>query len=268
MKYCSINGVEKQAIEITDRGLAYGDGLFTTAKILNGEVILLDKHLERLTEGCRHLGIELPSERRMRVHISTVARSFSLATLKVIITAGSGGRGYSRLGLKENDCKIIIMVFDFPTQYAAQSKQGITLGDSLQHIGSSPMLSGIKHLNRLEQVLLRAELDKRSEDELLVTNVQGEIIEATSANVFYWLEGQLHTPKISCSGVNGIVRQAILAKYPEIKVCRAHLADLDGAEAMFICNSLMGIMPVRTYNNRKLNIDDVLALQIQMNEII
>ncbi len=268
MKYCSINGIEKQVIDITDRGLAYGDGLFTTAKILNGKVTLLDKHLKRLTEGCRHLGIQLPCQQGLKEQVCAVARSFLLASLKVIITAGSGGRGYSRLGLKEKDCNIIIMVFDFPTQYAAQSKQGITLGDSHQQIGSNPMLSGIKHLNRLEQVLLRAELDKRSEDELLVTNDKGEIIEATCANVFYWQKGQLHTPKITSSGVNGIVRQAILAKYPEIKECRAQFSDLKDVEAMFICNSLMGIMPVRTYNNRKLNIDEVLALQMQMNEII
>ncbi|MEW6993676.1 aminodeoxychorismate lyase [Colwelliaceae bacterium MEBiC 14330] len=268
MKYCSINGIEKQVNNITDRGLAYGDGLFTTAKILHGKVILIDKHLERLTQGCKHLGIELSSEQHLKEQICAAVKPFKLATLKVIITAGSGGRGYSRAGLSINDTNIIIMVFDFPSHYKLQSKQGISLGDSTQQIGSSSMLLGIKHLNRLEQVLLRTELDKRQEDELLVTNHQGEVIEATSANVFFWLEGQLCTPEISTSGVNGIIRQYILANKPDIKICRPRLKDLQHVQAMFICNSLMGIMPVRTYNGRKLNIEQVIALQTYLNDVI
>ncbi len=266
MKYCSINGIEKRTSEITDRGLAYGDGLFTTAKISKGQVILLDKHIERLTQGCKHLGIQLPSEQLITDQISAVVKPFLLATLKVIITTGSGGRGYSRAGLSVNDTNIIVMVFNFPSQYISQSKQGISLGDSNQQIGSSSMLSGIKHLNRLEQVLLRAELDKRNEDDLLVTNHQGEVIEATSSNVFYWLDGQLCTPEITTSGVNGIIRQCILANHPKIEVFRPHLKDLEHVEAMFICNSLMGIMPVRTYNGRKLNIKKVIELQTHMSE--
>ncbi|WP_339366106.1 aminotransferase class IV, partial [Vallitalea maricola] len=67
-----------------------------------------------------------------------------------------------------------------------------------------------KHLNRLEQVLLRTELDERSEDDLIVTNCQGNVIEATSSNIFYWQNEKLCTPEISTSGVDGIIRQAII----------------------------------------------------------
>jgi len=268
MKYCSINGQQQTELAVTDRGLAYGDGIFTTAKIVNGQVVLLEKHIERLTHGCQHLKLQLPVNINLKAQLATVVKGYSLAVLKVMITAGSGGRGYSRLGLSDNATNVIIMISDFPSQYETLAQQGITLGDSKHQISSSSMLGGIKHLNRLEQVLLRAELDDRSEDDLIVTNCQGHVIEVTSSNIFYWQNGQLCTPEISTSGVDGIVRQAIIAKKNDVKVCKIRLEDLKDAQAMFICNSLMGIMPVKTYNNRQLTVDLVLKLQREMKGFI
>lgn len=264
MKYCSVNGIKQTGIDITDRGLAYGDGLFTTAKIVDGKVILLEKHIERLIFGCQQLRLAGPSLESLTSQLQSVAKLYSKAVLKVMITAGSGGRGYSRIGLSENDTNIIIIVYDYPEHYKALSLHGIDLGVSKQQIGITPMLAGLKHLNRLEQVLLRAELDERSEDDLVVTNCQGHVVEASCANLFYWQKGQLCTPDLTLSGVNGLIRQAILTKYPATKICKTHLTDLSEANAMFICNSLMGIMPVKTYNNRLLAIDEVLQLQTQM----
>jgi 4-amino-4-deoxychorismate lyase len=264
MKYCSINGIQQTSIELTDRGLAYGDGLFTTAKIKNGKVVLLDRHIERLTVGCQQLRLAVPSSQYLMNQLSSVAKPFSQAVLKVMITAGSGGRGYSRIGLSGIDTNIIIMVSDYPEHYKRLAREGLDLGISQQQIGMSPMLAGLKHLNRLEQVLLRAELDERNEDDLVVTNCQGYVIEATSSNLFYWQKEQLCTPDLSQSGVNGLIRQLILTKYPKTQICQTRLTDLNEATGMFICNSLMGIMPVKKYNNRLLAIEEVLKLQVQM----
>lgn len=264
MKYCSVNGIEKTTVDVKDRGLAYGDGIFTTAKIIDGQVILLDQHIERLILGCQQLKLIVPLLKSLKSQLQSVAQLYTQAVLKVMITAGSGGRGYSRSGLSESDANIILIVSDYPEHYKALALHGIDLGISKQQIGMSPMLAGLKHLNRLEQVLLRDELDQRSEDDLVVTNCQGQVIEASCANLFYWQGGQLCTPDLSLSGVNGLIRQAILTKYPETKICQTRLIDLSEANAMFICNSLMGIMPVKTYNNRRLNIDEVLQLQTQM----
>lgn len=268
MKYCSVNGIQQTSIEVTERGLAYGDGLFTTAKVVNGKVVLLDKHIERLIRGCQQLKFQAPSIEKLTEQLQSVTKIYPLAVLKVMITAGSGGRGYSRIGLSDNATNVIIMVSDFPSHYNALAQQGIILGDSQQQISVSPMLAGLKHLNRLEQVLLRTELDDRCEDDLIVTNCQGNVIEAISSNLFYYLDGQLCSPDLLKSGVDGIIRQAILAKQPQIKVVKTTLADLRKAQAMFICNSLMGIMPVKTYNNRKLPIDTVLQLKNQMKGFI
>ena len=264
MKYCSVNGQQQTDIAVTDRGLAYGDGIFTTAKIVNGEVVLLAKHLERLVHGCQYLKLQMPSNISLREQLESVAKGYPLAVLKVMITAGSGGRGYSRLGLSDSATNIIIMISDFPSDYETLALRGINLGDSKHQIATSPMLGGIKHLNRLEQVLLRAELDERSEDDLIVTNCQGNVIEATSSNLFYWRDEQLCTPEISTSGVDGLIRQAIIANNAQVKVCQTKLEDLKDVQAMFISNSLMGIMPVKTYNNRLLAVDLVLKLKRQM----
>jgi len=268
MKYCSVNGKKKSDIAITERGLAYGDGIFTTAKIVNGEVVLLDKHIKRLTHGCQQLKIKVPSVENLIGHVKSVAKDYSLAVLKVMITAGSGGRGYSRVGLCDNATNTIVMVSDFPQHYQTLALRGINLGDSGQQISISPMLSGLKHLNRLEQVLLRAELDDRHEDDLVVTNYLGEVVEVTSSNLFYFLGEQLCTPDLSKSGVDGIIRQAIITHNSQVNIRKTILSDLKEAQSIFICNSLMGIMPVKTYNNRLLDLDVVLQLQRQMKDFI
>lgn len=268
MQYISINGQQQKDIMVTDRGLAYGDGLFTTAKIIDGKVVLLDKHIERLQDGCKKLKLHLSSHVNLNEQLQQVSKGFSQAVLKVIITAGSGGRGYSRLGLDDDAANIIIMVSDFPSHYENMALKGISLANSNQQIGTSSMLAGIKHLNRLEQVLLRAELDERCEDDLIVTDNQGNVVEATSANVFYWLGEQLCTPEIVTAGVDGLIRQAIIVHNPNVKIRKTSLSDLNKAEGIFICNSLMGIMPVKTYNERQLSIDAAFALRKQMEELI
>lgn len=252
MKYCLVNGVEQRIIDIENRGLAYGDGLFTTAKIIKGKVEHLSSHIQRLLLGCKTLGLPSPSKTELTEQLSQIAKQYELAVLKVIISAGSGGRGYARANNSPND--VIIMVHDYPQHYDALALQGITLGNSHQQIGINPMLSGLKHLNRLEQVLLRQELVSAKEDDLVVTNISNEVIEATSANLFFWLNDKLCTPDVTNSGVNGLMRQTILQKYPDILIKQFTLAELEHSPAMFICNCVMGIMPIKNYNGQDLSI--------------
>lgn len=266
MKLCLVNGVQQNSIEINNRGLAYGDGLFTTAKITNGNVEYLSLHIQRLISGCEKLGLTAPSKNTLSEQLSQVAKTYELAVLKVIITASSGGRGYARSADPVNN--IIIMVHDFPTHYDDLVIEGITLGDSKQQIGINPMLSGLKHLNRLEQVLLRQELSHTKVDDLVVTNINNDVIEATSANLFFWLNGQLCTPDVSNSGVNGIMRQIILKKYPDTLIKTVALTELTSASAMFICNCVMGVMPIKTYNGQLLSISLPQRMRNSLNQQI
>jgi 4-amino-4-deoxychorismate lyase len=266
MKLCLVNGIQQNHIDIESRGLAYGDGIFTTAKISHGKVEYLNQHIERLTVGCEKLGISAPSANELTSQLISIAKNYTLAVLKVIISARSGGRGYARALNNPHD--VIIMIHDFPTHYEAHARTGITLGLSNQQIGINPMLGGLKHLNRLEQVLLRQELLVSDVDDLLVTNINNEVIEATSANVFFFLNEQLYTPDVSQSGVNGIMRQAILKCYPNTIIKVVSLDDIRQAQAIFACNCVMGVIPIANFNKKALSLELPLEIALRIHDDI
>lgn len=258
MLFYSINAQQDIDLPISDRGLAYGDGVFSTAKILDGQVMMLTQHLERLGLGCHHLGFLAPDLALLKQQLGQIAKPFKRAVIKVIISAGQGGRGYSRRGIEQSNT--IISVHDFPKHYDRWQSEGINLGLSALKLGLNPMLAGIKHLNRLEQVFVRQELDARDEDDLLVRDINDNLVEASCANIFWYAAKQWHTPLIADAGINGLMRQHVLAHFPDTRVCQAGLSDISPASAMFICNSVMGLVPVRQYNGKKLNIDRVIPL--------
>jgi len=259
MYYQSINGKQDQNLSLGSRGLAYGDGVFTTAKVSQGKVLLLFTHIKRLIHSCQKLDIILPDFDMISAELTEIAQRFKHSVVKVIITAGQGGRGYSRLGCSSST--VIITFHPFPSNYDLWQRQGINLEVSDFNLGLNPSLAGIKHLNRLEQVLIRRELDQKQVDDLLVTDINGLIVETSCANIF-WLHGdQFFTPDLSNSGVDGLIRQELLSKLPNSHIVKARLEDLANVDAMFICNSIMGIVPVREYQNRKLDINKTLNLK-------
>jgi 4-amino-4-deoxychorismate lyase len=263
MLYCSVNGKKNDQISVTDRAFSYGDGLFTTAKIEHGQVQMLPAHLERLLKGCERLCITPPNIEVLAQQITQVALTFPLAVLKVVITAGQGGRGYSRQDSTNNN--VIVCVHEFPKHYSQLNSYGIVLGDSQFKLGLNPMLAGLKHLNRLEQVMIRKELDQRTEDDLLVCDINNHIVETSSANVF-WLKGeQVYTPKITSAGVAGLMRDAVIAKVKNVNIVEAKLEQLVNIEGMFIGNSVMGIVPVRRYNGRNLALAPIFDIQKIIN---
>lgn len=247
MLYCSINGQQTTSLSVTDRGFAYGDGLFTTAKIAAGKIALLPEHINRLRTGSEQLALMGIDFNSLTAELEQLAQHYELAVLKVVISAGSGGRGYSRIGAEQPT--VVISIFDFPQHYITWQKQGISLGVSEQRLGLNPMLSGLKHLNRLEQVLLRAELDQTKFDDLVVLNIKNEVVETTCANLFWFNAGTLYTTQIDDAGVAGLMRASILAKYPQTVIKKADLAELLTAQEIFICNSVMGIVPVQLFTS-------------------
>jgi 4-amino-4-deoxychorismate lyase len=178
-----------------------------------------------------------------------------------MITCGSGGRGYSRLGSEQ--AKVIVSLHDYPKFYPQWQQEGIHVGVSEQKLGINPMLAGLKHLNRLEQVLLRAELDKRLEDDLLVSDINGHVIECCSANVFWLKSGLWYTPLLTTSGVAGLMREKILLNNTHIQQGDFPLSSLDNIDAMFISNAILGIVPVRIFNGQQLDISLVNSMQKQ-----
>ena len=250
-----VDGQAAKTISIDDRGLAYGDGCFTAALVKHGEIVMLAQHIERLVQQSQQLGLPKFDSIALVNTLHDISADIDIAIVKVMITCGSGGRGYSRLGVQQ--AKVIVSLHDYPVFYPQWQQQGITVGTSTLQLGINPMLAGIKHLNRLEQVLLRAELDKRTEDDLIVTDINGHIIECCSANVFWLKAGQWHTPSLTTAGVAGLMRANLLLNNPNIQQGQYVLDDLDNVVAMFISNAILGIVPVKIFNGQQLDISAV-----------
>jgi 4-amino-4-deoxychorismate lyase len=258
--FSSVNGHQTDKISITERGFTFGDGHFTTAKISQGKIELIDLHLERLQAANQRLAINDIDLAKLKAELETIAKAYCLAVLKVVITAGSGGRGYSRQGADKST--IAYSIHEFPKHYKSWQQTGIELEVATLKLGLNPLLAGLKHLNRLEQVLIKKELEQRqldnnSLDELLVCDHLGHIIETSSANMFWLKDNLWYTPKLDKAGVNGVMRQWLLSQIPNVCEIEQPLAQLPSINAMFICNSLMQLVPVKSFQNVQLDITPV-----------
>ena len=180
---CWIDGVPAEALPATDRGLQYGDGLFETLALRAGRIVLLKQHLDRLQEGCERLGMAMPDRELLRRELSAAASDQSDAVLKLMLTRGSGGRGYRPPS--EAKPRRILFLHPWPSYPAAWGEQGIRLHLCRTRLAHQPQLAGIKHLNRLEQVLARAEWDEADGfQEGLMLDLDGAVVEGTMSNVF------------------------------------------------------------------------------------
>lgn len=244
-----VNGRVASEIAVTDRGLHYGDGLFETIAIFNEHPVptLYCRHLKRLAEGCRRLGITIPRRAVLDREVARVCRGVLRGVLKVIVTRGSGGRGYRPA--QPIQATRILSVYPWPNYPAFFAEDGITLRICRTLLGRNPVLAGMKHLNRLEQVLARGEWDDPLIPEGLMLDSEGEVIEGTMSNVFIFKNKRLLTPDLSQCGVAGIMRGFILEQATALGVKAAvrplRLADIEQADEFFVCNSLIGLWPVR-----------------------
>lgn len=238
-------------ITVDDRAFNYGDGCFTTMRVVLGRVEYVDAHLERLRTTCEVLGIKGVDFNKLDKEIAKTALNLSDAVIKVLISRGRGGRGYASHGV--TDCHYVISIHDRPAHYEDWQLHGIHVGLSDVRLGHQPLLAGLKHNNRLEQVIIKDRAAKMPYDEVIVCDIDGFMVEASSANVF-WKDGNIwNTPDTSLCGVNGIVRQQLLSAFAknDIQCCivRAMPSALFSAEYAFICNSLMGIVPIKQFTD-------------------
>lgn len=247
-----INGKPAETVSATDRGLQYGDGLFETIAVVDGLPRLWERHIDRLRRGCRRLGFAMPQRGLLWAEAQRLLADMDRGVLKIILTRGQGGRGYAPppdAGLTR-----ILSTHSVPDYPNKHWTEGIRLRVCRTPVGSSPVLAGLKHLNRLEQVLARAEWDDPEVAEGLMLDSRGRVIEGTLANLFVLRGKRLSTPKLQNSGVAGVMRSEILqiARVAGISVEESHMGldHLMDADALFMSNSLIGIWPVKTLETR------------------
>jgi 4-amino-4-deoxychorismate lyase len=241
-----INGQSGNCLSTLDRGLLYGDGLFETMTVRDGMPVLWSRHIARLHAGCARLGITPPAADLLQAEAAGLCRDAAQAVLKILCTRGAGGRGYC-----PDTATVptrILQLHPYPSWPADYTKQGVRVRLCRLRLGCNPPLAGIKHLNRLEQVLARAEWNDRAIGEGLMQDVHGYLVEGTMSNVFLVSDGVLLTPDLSRCGVAGITRALILelARQKEIPTGVRDIAmeELEQAQEVLLCNSLIGIWPV------------------------
>ena len=179
-----VNGECREHIEISDRGFQYGDGLFETIKVINGQPVFLDRHIERLDTGCRRLYIPFPGAELLTLEAQKLCQYSNKAVLKLILTRGSGGRGYRQPEVIQTTRVLSLHPFpDYPDSY---NEQGITARFCNTCLGLNPALAGIKHLNRLEQILARAEWADSDIQEGIMMDMDEHVIEGTMTNLFLY----------------------------------------------------------------------------------
>ena len=247
-----INGVPEASVPVSDRGLAYGDGVFETIRISAGQPTLAALHWSRLQCSCERLNIPLDLD-LLKGEIGRFLweQSTTTAILKIIITRGSGGRGYNPEGCsRPTRC---LSLHPLPVRTPDPAFSGARVMRCETRLGRS-VLAGMKHLNRLEQVLARAEWQGDDWDEGVVCDFDGYLIEGTMSNLFVvTTSGCLLTPDLSGCGVAGVCRQFIQRQSAKwgltvniglISAALDDLNDLNNVAEVFLCNSVNGVWPV------------------------
>ena len=182
--------------------------------------------------------------------------------LKIVITRGEGGRGY---GLPQHThLTILITVLGFPQSYPALSKTGVSLALSPIKLAAQPLLAGLKTLNRLEQVLIKNAMAKQQCDDVLVLDHQNNVIEASAANIFAIRDNKVYTPSLEQCGIKGVYLQSLCDKLA-VEFKQVSLNELTQASAVFICNSLMGAVPVSRIEQHTFNVEQSMCL---LNELL
>lgn len=239
----------RSVFALNDRAANYGDGCFTTIALSSGRLQLIEYHLVRLQRDCKRLAIPFCDFSNLRSVLNAVAAEHRNGrhVVKVLISRGEGGRGYSPVGCEPPNFHLSI--HSYPSHYEDWPNNGISLGLASLRLAKQPLLAGIKHLNRLEQVLIKCELIEQNLDDLLVLDTDDRVIECSAANVFWYSkQSGWYTPKIEYSGVAGVMREAIIAfmKTHKVSLQLGHhcIDSFIAADAVIVCNSLMGIIPV------------------------
>ncbi|TCO72757.1 aminodeoxychorismate lyase apoprotein [Chromatocurvus halotolerans] len=242
------------ALPLPDRGLDYGDGLFETMPIIDGNIPWLSYHLERLHQGLQQLEFHSEAHSPVRDYIGTALDDCPVTgVMRLTLTRGTGMRGYAPPEPAWPTCIVQTSCADSAGQPALAPAN---VGLCSVTLAKQPLLAGIKHLNRLEQVLAARERQQKGLDEMLMTDTSGSAISVISGNIFLVKDNQLLTPTLADCGILGTRRRLVLDELApalgldclQVTITAAEVASADEA---FYCNSLRGYQPIGRYGDRR-----------------
>ena len=244
-----VNG-DKAEVDLPLRGLEYGDGVFRTLLKKQGVLLDLDLHLRKLESDARRIDLELDSIEALRQEIAAFTKTEDECVLKIILCRKSGDRGYVP---QSNQCDRILRksrVQSFSENTENLYETGVSLGVSTIKLSSQSALAGLKHLNRLENVLASARLG--SDFEHVMCDADGQVVCGTKSNIFVVKGGEVKTPALEGCGVAGVTRDQLMSVCESLEipltVCALSLDELCHADEIWLSNSVLGVLPVAQFN--------------------
>jgi 4-amino-4-deoxychorismate lyase len=265
-----INGSFDATISPFDRGFAYGDGVFRTLVVRNGVPESWPLHYQKLVADCAAINIVCPSAELLMSDLQQLFLLDDVAIAKIIITRGEGNRGYTPPAITAP--MRVVVKSAMPEYPEERFNEGVNLHVCETRLALQPKLAGIKHLNRLENVLARMEWNDQAIADGILLDMEGNVIECTAANIFVRFDDTLRTPSLTQCGVAGVTRQRIiqLAHTLSLKISveTFDLKKLFAADEVIICNSIYGAWQVKgikdeANNQEKIFKKDALAANIR-----
>lgn len=247
-----VNGVTQACVDVRDRGLAYGDGVFRTLRMHGGVARDWQQHYAKLVHDCAALSLPCPDKLTWQQDLTAVAKDAPDCIVKMLVTRGCAARGY-QISVPSNPTRLT-MAFDLPSYSAQSERAGVRIRVCRLRLARQPRLAGIKHLNRLENVLARSEWDDSEISEGLLFDSEDQLVGGTASNVFLIRAATLLTPDLCGAGVAGVQRARIIEAAARLNVAveigRLSRQDLALADAILLCNSVFGIWGVRQLEER------------------
>ena len=237
-----INGEVKSNVSIFNRNMQYGDGLFETCVAKDNKVLFWDNHFSRLNNGCDRLNIKKIAN---SVWLEDIKKALSLSSeknciVKLILSRGNSLRGYS---YSKDIEPVRVVIVSQMNEY--KTKETYSLEFAISGFHSNPNLAGIKHCNRLEQILARTNM---MADEAIMLDENQSVVSVTQGNIYLIFGNKLITPKLERCGVIGSRRSIILelSRLTNLEVREEDISikQLEKANEVFVSNSLIGIQPV------------------------
>ncbi|BBP04845.1 aminodeoxychorismate lyase [Sulfuriferula plumbiphila] len=242
-----VNGVETSTLDALDRGLAYGDGIFRTLLLRDGKAVAWARQYAKIVADCTRLGLQAPTQAALEADLTHIAADSPNCVVKIIVTRGSGLRGYAVAASAQ--VRTLAISSPVPIYPRSHTEQGISARVCDLRLAQQPALAGIKHLNRLENVLARREWSDPQIAEGILLDSADKVIGGTMSNLFMVRADTLLTPDLSASGISGVTRERILAAVPGLGLKTGmgefELKDLYAADAVMVCNSVIGIWQIR-----------------------
>ncbi len=252
-----VNGLAGDQINIQDRGLQYGHGVFETIAWRENKLELWNAHMERLCKSCMRLFIPIPDIKQLESEALLLCHQYDRAIIKITITCGESERGYLTPAEVRPNRIVSCTIIDHPQNEALES---IAVKICSTRLAPQATLAGLKHLNRLEQVLARQEWrevhKERGYEEGLMLDYAGHVISGTMSNVYFARGGQIYTSKLDLCGVQGVMRSFIMSLAAKmqltVNVGEYDLQEVLAADEVFISNSLIKIKAVKAIEGTKL----------------